>query len=538
MASTTKFQFKEKVVNQLMETILYNAPFNFTPIGGSQIEFNQDYLLEINKYVTSGGTIGQYDGTSERVILYQQDYQTGQSSAFDSSIQTLMACLQIDGDTYEDVPLADYYFYNDSGEHLAGYTNDGGYEYPHIAIQGLACTAGGNNTFTFEVKNIISYLGQIIGISNARSMVDVDQAKEILDTSIYELLPTQLSRQEQINKLFTSYANLKPPQIPLYDENNPTLLTAQEKLNYEQQYGVDYKPKTGYIPRLTDYAGDINLSQNLLWLRNDINRYLRDIDEVVDVDLSEDLPEYESKSEGYLQIRNLNQGIIIRKENDDIIDFIKSKTIMAADTHFITQGYAAGNSLPSYLYDGFTITMWVKFLDRVSEGTLFNFGNPVRTNNPMGFRLSTFSEDSSTFGYTIPNEMPDGNIPFSDNDYTRFIKLSVLEEDGTLRQSNTGFTAQNGVAFNRTAAGANPNSFEFTSVPINFEEWYFICASYDPKIDEAGSGGIGDANIDFWKNNVEGDGTTYTEYSELGAKCKVDIISKSDLLRARGYKTT
>ncbi len=43
-----------------------------------------------------------------------------------------------------------------------------------------------------------------------------------------------------------------------------------------------------------------------------------------------------------------------------------------------------------HLTDGFTITMWVKFLDKVNSGTLFNFGNPLRENNPMGFMLETF----------------------------------------------------------------------------------------------------------------------------------------------------
>ena len=42
---------------------------------------------------------------------------------------------------------------------------------------------------------------------------------------------------------------------------------------------------------------------------------------------------------------------------------------------------------PTWLTTGFTITMWVKFLDKTSQGTLFNFGNPTRSENPFGFRL-------------------------------------------------------------------------------------------------------------------------------------------------------
>ena len=42
-------------------------------------------------------------------------------------------------------------------------------------------------------------------------------------------------------------------------------------------------------------------------------------------------------------------------------------------------------------------------------------------------------------------------------------------------------------------------------------------------------------NSDFWRGNVQLDGQ-YTHHSTYGAKCKVEIISKTDLLRARGFK--
>ena len=41
-------------------------------------------------------------------------------------------------------------------------------------------------------------------------------------------------------------------------------------------------------------------------------------------------------------------------------------------------------------------------------------------------------------------------------------------------------------------------------------------------------------NTDYWNNNVTTDGT-YVDNSGLGSKCKIEIISKSDLLRARGF---
>jgi len=40
----------------------------------------------------------------------------------------------------------------------------------------------------------------------------------------------------------------------------------------------------------------------------------------------------------------------------------------------------------------------------------------------------------------------------------------------------------------------------------------------------------------YQRYNIPPDGS-FTENSGYGAKCKVEFISKSDLLRARGYKT-
>ena len=40
---------------------------------------------------------------------------------------------------------------------------------------------------------------------------------------------------------------------------------------------------------------------------------------------------------------------------------------------------------------------------------------------------------------------------------------------------------------------------------------------------------------DYWRNNVDSGGN-YVASSGLGAMCKVEVISKSDLLRARGFQ--
>tara|TARA_Y100000593_G_scaffold47450_1_gene89946 strand:- start:1191 stop:1820 length:630 start_codon:yes stop_codon:yes gene_type:complete len=206
-------------------------------------------------------------------------------------------------------------------------------------------------------------------------------------------------------------------------------------------------------------------------------------------------------------------------------------------------------TLPKYITKGFTITQWVRFKDRVNSGTLFNYGNPVRTFDPKGYRLETFtvSRDNFTANHTFSDgtTFADNNF-FIDNDYERFIRLVVYEpgNPGTLRDSHIGtdFLARtNGDVIPGDLYSTTLNSnilFTYTRVPIDFNEWYFITASYNPLIQEDDGTGYGTYgyNSDFWKGNIDLGGT-YTHHSGYGARCKVEIISKSDLLRARGFRT-
>ena len=75
----------------------------------------------------------------------------------------------------------------------------------------------------------------------------------------------------------------------------------------------------------------------------------------------------------------------------------------------------------------------------------------------------------------------------------------------------------------------------YTNIPEDFNEWYFICATYNPNVDEENSD-FNNTNPDYWLNHVQADGESYTSFSGLGNRCKVEIISKSDLLRARGFR--
>ena len=82
-----------------------------------------------------------------------------------------------------------------------------------------------------------------------------------------------------------------------------------------------------------------------------------------------------------------------------------------------------------------------------------------------------------------------------------------------------------------------------THIPEDFSEWYFICASFNPVILEDDSHNLTGPNNEnyeqtpnFWLNHINPADNNFTNFSNYGNKCKVEIISKSDLLRARGFK--
>ena len=120
------------------------------------------------------------------------------------------------------------------------------------------------------------------------------------------------------------------------------------------------EPNVGNIVRLDKHAEDtLNEGQTLQALRDDVTEFLSDIDKPIIVSVEDERPEYESQSKGYLRINGLNQGIIIKNEEGKVMNFI-------GDDEFN----------PRWLTEGFTIGLWVKFLNKSTDGTLFQLGNP------------------------------------------------------------------------------------------------------------------------------------------------------------------
>ena len=430
-------------------------------------------------------------------------------------------------------------------------------------------------------------VSQFIPLQQASSIVDTIKAEEYLDTNIFELLPTADTRQARIIRFFQELNALLPTTPPSFmepiirDGNNDWVGLE----NYSKENSISYaqdNPNSGgideedaFIHRLKQQSinnsdslanpNDTNSTITIEDIYNTIEPYLRDILEDPIVPLDE-RDEYENESSGYLQFRNPNQGIIIRNTQSPFIDEINSNT-------------------KNYLTTGFTTTMWTKFLDKTSEGTLFNFGNPHRMNTTaFGFSLETYvikgNEKPTTnnlagqtegnyierYGFTTdlqgtwrqifrdgssPNNTFDGLITdgdysgehqvpnegfFSDTDTERFVRLVVRETDGKLRGSHIGmpFMARRqgvpefgyGEDFHTVQTedlndpyGTIPYDnalglMSNTHIPYNPNEWYFICATYNPTVEEDESHGDVDnsnTNIvnnlsmdkDFWRNHIE-----------------------------------
>ena len=412
-------------------------------------------------------------------------------------------------------------------------------------------------------------VSQFIPLQQSSSIVDVERANEYLDTNIFELLPTGDTRQARIIRFFQELNALLPPTIETeqWDEDSDGNVdrlidgTWSGAEQYSQDNSISYAQdnpdesnigeEDAFIHRLKDTANDTNSSRTIEDIYNTVRPYLRDILE--DTPGLEGLPEYENQSSGYLKFRNLNQGIIVRNTNEEFV-----------------KGLDPSN--PTYLDTGFTITMWVRFLDKVSTGTLFNFGNPTRNQNPFGFKLETYvlnknddyasESQTRTWGEVIEEGTfqvgpgYDERI-FKDSDTARFVRLQVRESgsystgnDEGLKDSHVGLGGDltlNGNIIGDARKSYNVGDFnnygndelrllQSTYIPEDFNEWYFICATYNPNVDEENSD-FNNTNPDYWLNHVEADGESYTSYSGLGNKCKVEIISRSDLLRARGFNT-
>ena len=366
-----------------------------------------------------------------------------------------------------------------------------------------------NEWYYYEWVNVLN-LSQLTNTVSGQK-INPTKARDILDTNIFELLPPQSTQQTRVDNFFQEFNELIGPEPGFQDVDNDGVGESIQNEANDKQSRISFENKRGaFITRLDSHTDDDNgvrnVGKTLETMRNRLNNYLGDVDNVVQ-EIQDQRPIYENKSTGFLKVRKPNQAIILRAPDNGELEFQKNN---------------------SYLNDGFTITMWVRFVSKTSEGTLFNFGNPLEEDG-SGIRLETRT-----------NVDGDGN-------YRRWIRLAVRESDGILRDNHWGTPTRD----RRTSANqTSPIGFYADEVihelypqisTDDLDEWYFICATYNPNIDEymLNEGEDYLRNIkEYWLNHYDPNkpnGEEIVANSGLGAKCKVEIISKSELLRARGF---
>jgi len=204
-----------------------------------------------------------------------------------------------------------------------------------------------------------------------------------------------------------------------------------------------------------------------------------------------------------------------------------------------------------------------------------NFGNPFGSIGQKGFGLETIivkSTDVVDINNTVHPDI--ANLLEVNNVQMRFGELTSMlasvenssfedpfEVDDTIRLLRLGVVNQNGVyvdnSIPRLISGSeiapisipkytegiipqigNERGLEiltYSPIPIDFDEWYFINASFDPTVTQSDNQ-VNLFNEEYWNNQMFPTNLEFTDFSGLGNQCIVEFISKSDLIRARGFR--
>ena len=570
----------EKLLDLIADALIQSEYVDTTKVNNSQ-KFIRDGLIKS----------GQGEGT---LALFQRDVKANEEDVINSTTVettdgTIQQNLQEIANNLEFYLNANTLSINVSTD--GNISISGGGDYNGLDITSLLTEVSTSEDGTSTVLNPLN-VSQFIPLEQKQSIVDVTKANEFLDTNIFELLPTGDTRQSRIIRFFNEMNALLPPIEPEFDldgdgrvDRNLDTNEWTGSLQYQQDNSIAYAQDNPNDTNIGEEDAFIHRIKNLPQQHVNANRTIQDIynrvlpyltDVLEDEALPQDeRPVYRNQSKGYLQFRNPNQGIIIRNTDEGFI-----------------KGLDPDN--PTYLETGFTITMWVRFLDKVSEGTLFNFGNPLRNDgdeNSFGFSLETYVINGdeqpvkSSYGGQTEGEylsgfgssgqtwkeifqdgsfngnqfvQSGGEVPsegfFSTSNTERFVRLVVNEGTGVnkIRGSHMGMPfmkRRRGLPelgmFDYFDEGTPPYNHAYglmtnTRIPEDFNEWYFICASYDPLVNESQEF-IADVDYvydkNYWLNHINPDTTppSFVNKSNYGNKCKVEIISKSDLLRARGF---
>jgi len=450
---------------------------------------------------------------------------------------------------------------------------------------------GGPDTAPGTILNALN-IGQLL-TSDADFTYDKEKAEQVLDIQIDELLPRSNRRQELIDDFFRLYLQLRPPEYPNYQDTNndgkTDFISQDDFVSFGLEYNIsntdnveNFDTGNKFITWLQDQEDSNNLNKSLEYLYKDLAGFFKEQELELSEELEDGRPEYQDVSSGYLKLRALNQGIIIRKQEGTDIGFVGSDP-----------------ENPIWRTTGLSISQWIKFLNKDQDGTLLNYGNPLGNTQPKGFAIDTYilkkdqpvvlnagtlTAPMSQF-YDVLNQSDNtqtgtgifeplqtvtygqlaeqmGLDTFAEYDRARFVRMVARWDqnyfDNSMPVQGTNVTlplprfditttatqADQQIGYIRkTPTTSNENAIfllTYTQVPINFNEWYFFCCSYNPvNVTQTNYAEVYNTTFgkdtSYWLNHRDGD--TFVEQSGVGNVCNVEFISKSRLLRARGFKT-
>lgn len=169
-------------------------------------------------------------------------------------------------------------------------------------------------------------VSQFVEFHTNSVQIDPSKAREVLDTSISELMPTVLTRQQRINNFFQEFNLLigEPPTFIENPEGSGNFVVDTLNTNDISNFPND---ENAYITRIDLEATVTNTNQTLEWMRDTLNEYLADTDSQPQVQEEDTRPIYAERSNGHLEIRNLNHAIIIKQEEGRELEFSKEEEI-------------------------------------------------------------------------------------------------------------------------------------------------------------------------------------------------------------------
>jgi len=209
----TRQQIKNIAVNAIQKGFLEQITPTTIPsgIGGLTSELH----VSASNYETfvdhqSGQLTTGTSNDSQQIVLYQEDYQHAQSN-FNTFIDKIADCYkQSNSNVYDDfIPT-----FGTSNEHFVYAVNDAEIAFQsNNAEDGTTCTAP-----AITLVDALSSLAQFQSLENISTTINRAQAQEVLDTTIFELLPQQTSKQDKIDQFFIDYSNLKG-DYPFFDSD-------------------------------------------------------------------------------------------------------------------------------------------------------------------------------------------------------------------------------------------------------------------------------------------------------------------------------